>query len=93
MGYINANKISLNVQETELLIFAHKRKILEHEVEVNLNRKRLYLTPSVKCLGKNDENFKQCPYINNLAAKLNRLNTLLIKVRNYVSLEILRSIY
>ena len=71
-----------NVRETELLILARKRKVLEHEMEVKLNRKRIYSTPSVNCLGKNDENLKQCSYINDLAAKLNRANTFLIKIRN-----------
>ena len=29
--WLNANKISLNVQKTELVIFKQKRKILDHE--------------------------------------------------------------
>ena len=46
--WLNANRISLNVQKTELVIFKQKRKILDHEIKIKLNRKRLYPTPSVK---------------------------------------------
>ena len=49
--WLNANKISLNVQKTELVIFKQKRKMLDHEMKIKLNRKRLYPTPSVKYQG------------------------------------------
>ena len=51
--WLNANKmyISLNVQKTELVIFKQKRKMLDHEIKIKLNRKRLYPKPSVKYLG------------------------------------------
>ena len=94
--WLNGNKISLNVQKTELVIFKQKRKILDQEIKIKLNRKRLYLTPSVKYLGvKIDENFNWHHHINDLAAKINRANALLFKIRNYVNQKekVLRSIY
>ena len=92
--WLNANKISLNVQKTELVIFKQKRKILDHEIKIKLNRKRLYPTPSVKYLGvKIDENLNWHHHINDLAAKLNRANALLFTIRNYVNQKELRSIY
>ena len=48
--WLNANKIPLNVQKTELVIFKQKRKITDHEIKVKLNRKRLYATLSIKYL-------------------------------------------
>ena len=48
--WLNANKISLNVQKTELVIFKHQRNNLDGEVKIKLNRKRLYPTDSVKYL-------------------------------------------
>ena len=92
--WLNANKISLNVQKTELVIFKQKRKILDHKIKIKLNRKRLYPTPSVKYLGvKIDENLNWHHHINDLAAKLNRANALLFKIRNYVNQKVLRSTY
>ena len=81
--WLNANKISLYVQKTKLAIFKQKRKILDHKIKLKLNRKRLYPAPSVKCQGvKIDENLNWHHHINDLAAKLNRTNALLFKVRN-----------
>ena len=92
--WLNANKISLNVQKTELVIFKQKRKILDHEIKIKFNRKRLYPTPSVKYLGvKIDENLNWHHHIHDLAAKLNRANAFLFKIRNYVNQKLLRSIY
>ena len=55
--WLNANKISLNVQKTELVIFKQKIEILEPETKTKLNRRRFYLTPSVIYLGvKIDKN-------------------------------------
>ena len=55
--WLNANKISLNVQKTELVIFKHKRKKIDGEVKIKLSRKQLYPTDSVKYLGiGTDEN-------------------------------------
>ena len=48
--WLNANKISLNVQKTELVIFKHQRKKPSCEVKIKLNRKLLYPTDSVKYL-------------------------------------------
>ena len=52
------------------MVFKQKRKILDHEVKIKLNRKRLYPTPSIKYLGvKSDENLNWNHHINDLAAK------------------------
>ena len=45
--WLNANKISLNVQKTDLVIFKHQKKKFGCEVEIKLNRKQLYATDSV----------------------------------------------
>ena len=83
---LNANEISLNVQKTELMIFKQKRKILDHEIKIKLSGKRPYPTPSVKYLGvKIYENSNWHHHINDLAARLNRANALLFKIRNYVN--------
>ena len=77
---LNANKISLNVQKTELLIFKQKRKILDRKIKIKLNRKRFYPTPSVKYLRvKIGEKLNLHHHINDLAATLNRANAPYLK--------------
>ena len=56
--------------------------------------KRLYRTESVKYLDvKIDTNLTWQHDFSDLSIKLNRINSLLFKIREYVSLKILRSIY
>ena len=62
--WLNANKISLNVQKTKLVIFKHQRKTINSEVKIELSRKRLYLTDSVEHLfiGIDEREFCQCQH-------------------------------
>ena len=56
--------------------------------------KRLYPTESVKYLGvKIDITLSWQYHVNDLSIKLSRVNALLFKMRKYVSLKILKSIY
>ena len=88
--WLNANKIYLNVQKTELKIFKQKRKMLHHGIKIKLNRKRLYPTPSVKYLEvKIDKNLNWYHHINDLKAKLYRANALLFKIGNCVNQKVL----
>ena len=48
--WLNANKISLNVKKTELVIFKSKRKHFDGEIKLKLSRKRLFPTGTVKYL-------------------------------------------
>ena len=92
--WLNANKTSLNVDKTELVIFKHQRKKLDTEIKIKLNRKRLYPSQSVRYLGmKIDQNLNWKDHINDIAVKLNRANALLFKIRNFVNITILKTIY
>ena len=94
VNWLNANKISLNVKKTEMVIFKSKQKKLEGDLKIKLCGKRLYPTESVKYLGvKIDTNLSWQYHVNDLSIKLNRANALLFKMRKYISLKILRSIY
>ena len=80
VNWLNANKISVSVKKIEMVIFKSKA--------------RLYPTESVKYLGaKIDTGLSWQYHVNDLFIKLNRANAFLFKMRRYVSLKILRSIY
>ena len=92
--WLNANKISVNVQKTELVIFKHQRKKIDREVKIELSRKRFYPTDSVKYLGvRIDENLNWKHHVSDIAIKLNRANALLFKIRNFVNVKTLKTIY
>ena len=83
-NWLNANKFSLNVSETELILFKPKIEKLEFDLKLKLNDKRLYPTESVKYLGiKIDENLTLIDHINYTD----------IKLREFVNIKILKSIY
>ena len=93
-NWLNANKISLNVSKTELILFKPTMKKLDFDFKLKLNGKRLYPTKSVKYLGiEIDESLTWIDYINDIAIKLNRANAMLFKVREFVNIKILKSIY
>ena len=92
VNWLNANKSSLNVKKTEMVIFKSKQKKLEGDLKMKLCGK--YPTESVKYLGvKVDTNLTWQHHVNDLSIKLNRANALLFKIRKYVSPKLLRSIY
>ena len=92
--WLNANKISLNMQKAELVPFKDQRKKIDSEVKINRSRKRLYPTDSAKYLGiRIDENLNWKHNATDIAIKLNRANTVIFKVRNFVSVYTLETIY
>ena len=94
IDWLNANKISLNVQKTELVIFKHQRKKIDSEVKIKLSRKRLYPTDSLKYLDiRIDENLKRKHHVSDIVIKLNRANALLFKIRNFVNVDTLKTVY
>ena len=77
-----------------MVIFKSKQKKVEGDLKIKLCGKRLYPTENGKYLGiKMDTNLTWQHHVNDLLIKLNRANALLFKMRKYVSLTILRSIY
>ena len=91
VNWLNANKISLNVKKTEMVIFKSKRKKFNDTVKIKLSGKRIYPTASVKYLGvKIDQHLTWQHHINDLSVKLNRANALLFENMKFVDDEILR---
>ena len=94
VNWLNANKISLNVKKTEMIIFKSKQKKLRGELKIKLCGKRLYPTESVKNLGVTiATNLTWQHHVNDLSIKLKRANAVPFKMRKYVSLKKLRYIY
>ena len=94
VNWLNANKISLNVKKTEMVIFQSNQKKFEGDLKLKLCGKRPYPTESVKYLDVKIDTTLSWQYnVNDLSIKLNRANVLLFKMRKYVSLKILKSIY
>ena len=77
-----------------MVIFKFKQKNFEGDLKIKIYGKRLYPTESVKYLDvKIDTNLSWQYHVSDLSVKLNRGDALLFKMRKYVSLKMLRSIY
>ena len=69
-------------------------KKLNTEIKIKRNRKRLYPSQCVRYLGiKIEQNLNWKDHINGISVKLNRANALLFKIRNFVNITILKTIY
>ena len=88
--WLNANKISLNVSKTEMILFRPKRKSMYFNLKIKLNRKQLCEINSVKHLGiRIDNKLNWKAHINDIALKLIRANAMPYKVRDFVDAGIL----
>ena len=93
-NWLKANKISLNVGKTELVLFTSSKKQLDCDLKFKLNRERLYETDSVKYLGiQIDKRLSWKQQINHVAVKLNKANAMLSKLRHALDIKTLRSVY
>ena len=83
--WLNANKIALNVVKTEFLFFKTKNKPCDTELRLTLCRKIINKANHVRYLEiKIDENINWKTHAHDLAAKLNRTNSVLSKLRYFV---------
>ena len=75
-NWLKANKISLNVSKTELLIFRHPNKKIDFDFRLKIDGKRLISNKYVKYLGVLiDEHLNWTFHLNVLCTKLSRANT------------------
>ena len=93
-NWLSANKISLSVEKTELVIFKSPRKVLSDEIKTKFTEQRIYSSNPVKYLGVRIDKFLHwLDQMNDNAVKLNRANALLLKIRNYFKMKTLTNIY
>ena len=90
-----ANRLSLNVDKTKLLIFKSKyNKNQYQDMIIKLLGMRLNPSTSVKYLGIHiDHNLSWDCHIKEMNAKLSRTNGILSKLRHYVLKKTMLSVY
>ena len=89
--WLKANKLSLNVKKTELIIFHPKKTKLDYSVKFKLNGKILNPISTVKYFGiLLDEHLLLTKQVNWVKSKLNQTNGIL---RYNMSLPILKIVY
>ena len=93
--WLKANKLSLNVKKTELIIFHAKNTKLDYGVKFKLNGRRLTPASTVKYLGiLLDEHVLWTNQVNWVNSKLNQTIEILLKIEKpNASLPVLKIVY
>jgi len=94
LKWLKANKIQLNVAKTEVILFKQKQKSLTYDIKIKLDGKRMRFSRYTKYLGiLIDENLSMTEHTESIAIKLRKANGAISKIRHYVPINLLRSIY
>ena len=92
--WLNLNRLALNISKTNFVIFRSCRRIADHNVTLIMNRKALQQSEYVKYLGVLlDEHLNWGHQIKNVALKCSRGTGMLAKLRPFLKIKLLRSIY
>ena len=92
--WLRANKISLNADKTELVIFSPKRKQITKHLNFHISSQKIEISNRVKYLGiQIDQHLNWNEPIKNIIPKLTRAICILSKIRHYVRKFLLKTIY
>ena len=92
--WLCANRLSLNAQKTEFIIFRPARKKLPFRITLKIQNTKLFESTKIKYLGIIlDQRLAWSHHINELAKKLNRTLGLVYKIRENCTRDVLRSLY
>ena len=93
-NWLLANKISLNVQKTELIFFKKPCRELPMVNKIKMNGVKITPSPYIKYLGVYiDANLNWKKHTEQLNTKLNRANGMLALARHYINNNALLSLY
>ena len=92
---LRANKLSLNVEKKELIVSQRQNTKLNNFFKIKLDRKRLFPTTSVKCLGVLlDEPLTWSPQISHVQMKLiNPAIRILNKLSYQANIHVLKTVH
>ena len=92
--WLRANKISLNADKTELVIFSPKRKQITKHLNFRISGQKIEISTRVKYLGiQIDQHLNWNEHIKNIIPKLSRAIGVLSKICHYIPKFLLKTIY
>ena len=92
--WLQANKIALNVNKTDIVIFRSPRKQITKKMNFCLSGQKIRQKTCTKYLGVLiDEHLLFKDHINFLKQKLNRANGIVAKLRHHLPSDIIKTVY
>ena len=93
-SWLDCNKLSLNIEKTNFVLFHSPRKKLPDLINIKIGKKNISRSQYVKFLGiLLDEHLTWKYHITELHKKLTRNSGMVFKIRHYISLQQLISLY
>ena len=92
--WLRANKMLLNADKTELVLFRSKNRNINRNMNFKINGQKIKMLSKTKYLSLFlGENLSFKYHLDTIKLKLNRTNCLLSKIRHYVRAPLLRTIF
>ena len=92
--WLCANKLSLNIKKTHFIIFKSQKRKLNQTVSIKINEQPIELVKYTKFLGVYiDEELSWKHHIDQVVSKISKMTGIMAKVRHYLSLKTLQTIY
>ena len=91
--WLTANKLSLNVNKTHLMIFKTRKNRLNYNANVILNDSPIEKVKYTKFLGIIIDEELSWKYINHISTKVSKMVGITAKARHYLSLKLLLTLY
>ena len=92
--WLRTNKIFLNADKTELVLFRPKNRNISKNINFRINGQKIKMLSKTKYLSLFlDENLSFKYHLDTIKLKLKRTNCLLSKIRHYVRAPSLRTIF
>ena len=92
--WLLVNRLSLNIDKTNFIVFHPYNKPLNHKITLKIYKKALSEKDSIKYLGVMiDSTLSWHIQIDNISKKISRAIGLLYKIRPYVNIKIIKTLY
>ena len=92
--WLTANKLSLNVNKTQFMIFKTKKKKLSHKPKIFIHEQTINKVNYTKFLGLYiDEELSWKYHINHVGMKVAKMTAIMAKARHYLPLKALLTLY
>ena len=92
--WLRVNRISLNVNKMEIILFRPKNKIIWKNMNFRISGQKITPTTHTRYFGIHmDQHLSWDQHLKMLNQKLSRANRILAKVRYYLSPKLLRTLY
>ena len=92
--WLNVNRLSLNIEKTNYIIFHAFNKPIKQKLQIQLNGKTITEKDCIKYLGiLVDSSLSWKQQVSNVSKKISRSIGIMYKLRPYLPLNVMKSIY